>query len=265
MSVPWIKLTTNIFDDDKIKLIDSMPEHDAILVIWIKLLTLAGRCNAGGCLEISDSMPYTEEMLAAIFNRPGQVVRLALDAFEKLGMIERHEKIMLVNWQKHQNEAALSTIRENEKQRKRLQRNKLKELPHNTCPGFVPDNVPDKSVTVRILDIDKEEDKEEKRADKPPRSSFSKPSLEEVRAYCQERGQGIDAEAWLDHYEANGWLVGKSHMKDWKAAVRTWERQPWHKPPPKPFVEPPCPLCGGKVVDAVCHNPECPQYAKGEL
>jgi hypothetical protein len=52
---------------------------------------------------------------------------------------------------------------------------------------------------------------------------FTPPSLEEVNSYCQERGKGVDAERWMNHYEANGWMVGKNKMKVWKAAVRTWE------------------------------------------
>lgn len=53
---------------------------------------------------------------------------------------------------------------------------------------------------------------------------FTRPSVEDVRAYCQERKNGIDPEAFIDHYEAKGWLIGKQPMKDWRAAVRTWER-----------------------------------------
>lgn len=54
--------------------------------------------------------------------------------------------------------------------------------------------------------------------------NFKKPTVEEVRAYCEERSNGIDPQGWIDHYTANGWKVGKNPMKDWKAAVRTWER-----------------------------------------
>lgn len=62
-------------------------------------------------------------------------------------------------------------------------------------------------------------------APKPQLSkTFQKPTLEEVAAYCQERGNNIDPQAWVDYYTANGWKVGKNPMKDWKAAVRTWER-----------------------------------------
>lgn len=60
----------------------------------------------------------------------------------------------------------------------------------------------------------------------PPQKAkrFTPPSLDEVKAYCQERGNRIDAQRFMDHYTSNGWLVGKSPMKDWRAAVRTWER-----------------------------------------
>jgi hypothetical protein len=58
----------------------------------------------------------------------------------------------------------------------------------------------------------------------PNGSRFKKPSLEEVMAYCEERKNGVEAERWFDHYTSNGWMVGKSPMKDWKSAVRTWER-----------------------------------------
>ncbi len=63
----------------------------------------------------------------------------------------------------------------------------------------------------------------EERAPKEPKR-FIPPTLEEVRAYCLERNNSVNAEQWLDHYTSNGWKVGKNAMKDWKAAVRTWEK-----------------------------------------
>lgn len=51
-----------------------------------------------------------------------------------------------------------------------------------------------------------------------------KPTIEEVRSYCKERNNGVDADKWFNYYSANGWKVGKNPMKDWKACVRTWER-----------------------------------------
>ena len=65
-------------------------------------------------------------------------------------------------------------------------------------------------------------------AESPPsakkRTVFKPPTIEEVRAYCLERGNSVDAERWHNHYSSNGWMVGKTKMVDWKAAVRTWER-----------------------------------------
>lgn len=69
---------------------------------------------------------------------------------------------------------------------------------------------------------------------KPPRSRFSPPTVDEVRAYCIERGNNVDPDRFVDYYSSNGWMVGKSKMKDWKAAVRTWEkndRQPTVRQP----------------------------------
>ncbi len=76
---------------------------------------------------------------------------------------------------------------------------------------------------------EKEKEKEKKKekdilgADKPPtRPRFTPPTVEEVKAYCTEKGYGVDPQRFVDYYTSNGWMVGKNHMKDWKAAVRTW-------------------------------------------
>ncbi|RJE88597.1 hypothetical protein D3P07_11420 [Paenibacillus sp. 1011MAR3C5] len=65
--------------------------------------------------------------------------------------------------------------------------------------------------------------------DKPKRSKFIPPTLEEVTAYCEERQNSVDPQKWIDHYTSNGWMVGRTKMKDWKAAVRTWERSEFSK------------------------------------
>jgi uncharacterized protein YdaU (DUF1376 family) len=59
---------------------------------------------------------------------------------------------------------------------------------------------------------------------------FTPPTLQEVADYCTERGNSVDPESWLDYYTSNGWLVGKNPMKDWRAAVRTWEKRAIAKP-----------------------------------
>jgi predicted phage replisome organizer len=111
--VKWIKITTGMFDDEKIKIIESMPDADAVLVIWIKLLTLAGKCNDDGYVTLCEDMPFSDEMLATIFHRPLSTIRLALSIFQKYKMIKIADKdIKIVNWDKHQNIDGLDRIRE---------------------------------------------------------------------------------------------------------------------------------------------------------
>ena len=118
--VKWIKIVTDIFDDEKILLIESMPEHDSIIVIWFKLLCLAGKQNNHGVFMLSERMPYTDEMFSAIFRRPVNTVRMALDVFEQFGMIERiNDAVAIPNWDKHQSLDALEKKREADRERQR--------------------------------------------------------------------------------------------------------------------------------------------------
>lgn len=125
--VKWIKIVTDIFDDDKILLIESMPEADAIIVIWFKLLCLAGKQNNGGVFLLNDHIPYTEEMFATIFRRPLATVRLALNTFEQFGMVEViNNTVTIPSWSKHQSldkiEARNAYMREYMAERRAAQR-----------------------------------------------------------------------------------------------------------------------------------------------
>lgn len=74
-------------------------------------------------------------------------------------------------------------------------------------------------------DTDTEKDTEKERKRSGESSRFAPPSLDDVTAYCTERGNNIDPQRFIDYYQSNGWKVGKNPMKDWKAAVRTWEKR----------------------------------------
>ncbi len=101
--VKWIKIVTDIFDDEKILLIESLPDADSIIVIWFKLLTLAGKQNNNGVFLMANRIPYTDEMLATIFRRKVNTVRAALQTFERFGMIEIVDNVITIpNWNKHQ-------------------------------------------------------------------------------------------------------------------------------------------------------------------
>ena len=114
--VKWIKIVTDVFDDEKILMIETMPECDTIIVLWFKLLCLAGKQNNCGVFMMG-KIPYTDEMFAAIFRRPINTVRLALDTFQRFGMIEIvSNTVTIPNWNKHQSLDAY----EKKKERDRL-------------------------------------------------------------------------------------------------------------------------------------------------
>ena len=110
----WIKLATGMFDDDKIRLIEALPEGDSLLIIWIKLLCQAGKVNANGYIFLTRDIPFTDDNLATLFNRPITTIRLALATFQQLSMIEITEKgmIYLPNWGKYQSLKGMDDIRE---------------------------------------------------------------------------------------------------------------------------------------------------------
>jgi len=125
--VKWIKLTTNMFDDEKIKLIESMPDADSILIIWIKLLIQAGKTNANGYIYLNENVPYTDEMIATIFSRPLNTVRLALKTFQDFGMIEMDDTgIYIENWVEHQNIEGLNKLKK-KKEQNRLRQEKYRK------------------------------------------------------------------------------------------------------------------------------------------
>ena len=132
--VKWIKIVTDIFNNRKIKQIETMPDADSILVIWFKLLCLAGTINESGLLVITKDIPYTEEMLANEFKRPISTVRMALDAFQMFDMIEIVDNILCVsNWEKYQNTESLAKIREQTRKRVAKHREKQKLLTSDEC------------------------------------------------------------------------------------------------------------------------------------
>jgi len=127
--VKWIKIVTDIFDDEKIMLIESLPEADSIIVIWFKLLCLAGKQNNSGVFQINGRIPYTEEMFATIFRRKINTVRLALHTFEQYGMIEIiNNTVTIPNWGKHQSIEHIEARREYQRNYQRQYYAKQKAL-----------------------------------------------------------------------------------------------------------------------------------------
>lgn len=177
--VKWIKLSTQMFEDEKIRLIESLPEADTILIIWVKLLTQAGKTNASGYIYLNENIPYTDEMLATIFNRPITTVRLAIKTFQDFGMIEILDNhfINICNWNKHQNIAGLDKIREQTRKRVAAHRERMKlESGNDACNVTVTEG--------NSTDIDKELEEELDKDKEKNNIPFS-----EIVSYLNEKTQ----------------------------------------------------------------------------
>ena len=140
--VKWIKIVTDIFDDEKIYLIEDLPEADSIIVIWFKLLCLAGKQNNSGVFMLNDKIPYTEKMLSSIFRRKESVVKLALETFKRLEMIELFDNVITIpNWEKHQSLESFEMAREQTRKRVQKHREKQKQIAQNDCNVTVTQDV----------------------------------------------------------------------------------------------------------------------------
>ena len=181
--VKWIKITTDIFDDEKILMIESMPSADSIIVIWLKLLTFAGKQNNDGVFLMSNRIAYTDEMLACIFRRDVNLVRLALKTFEQFGMIEIIEKVITIpNWNKHQTLDAYEKKKERDRiyqaERRAKQRLLAAGLPEESSDS---QEIPSSDVAVSEEDIDKEKELDIDNK----KNSATQPSKADVEAFFE--------------------------------------------------------------------------------
>lgn len=182
-----------MFNDEAIKLIEQMPDGDAIIVVWLKLLIMAGKINDSGYLYFKKEIPYTDEMLSTVFCRPLNTIRLALKTFENFGMIQitDEQSIYITNWEKYQNIAGMEQLKEYNRMAKRRQRQKEKELKlladsQGQCQGQVIDC--HETDIDKELDIDKDieiKEEEKKRKNFVAKSFFQKLFTydEEIKKY----------------------------------------------------------------------------------
>ena len=155
----WIKICSDIFDDEKILMIESLPNADNIIVIWFKLLCLAGKSNNSGVFLMNDKIAYSDEMLAAIFRRDVKIVRMALKTFQDFAMVEIiNDTVTIPNWSKYQTLDAYEKKKERDRIYQQNRRKKQKLLAEKSKKSS--DKSLDPSVDVATLeeDIDKERD-----------------------------------------------------------------------------------------------------------
>lgn len=160
--VKWIKITTDMFDNRKIKHLRRLPDGNNIVLIWVMLLTMAGRCNSGGMIFLTENIPYTPKMLADELDFEENTVKLALEALERLGMVVTSNGCFTIaGWSEHQNIDGMEKIREQNRLRKQRQREKQKLLPDASRDS--PVTVTQSHATEE--DIEKEEEIEREKID----------------------------------------------------------------------------------------------------
>lgn len=231
--ISWIKLKTTMFDDEKIRLIQAVPESDAILVIWIRLLVLAGKTNDDGLIYIQRNMPYTEEMLATLFDKPVNTVRLALQTLASFNMIDLNSDgvIAIANWGKHQNVEGLEKIREQNRLRAKRHYDKKKDSNVSLTLDVTQPNATDIDID-KELELDKEIDKKK---DVAPSKTKAKPTRHKYGEYknvllSDEQLEKLkkefpaDWEARIERVSSYCESTGKSY-KNYFATIKNWAKK----------------------------------------
>lgn len=217
----YIQLNVNFFDDDRIDWLCEQNNGYAYVVLYLKLCLKTANNNGILTRKIGNMIiPYNVDKIAEVTNINVDIVRVALELYKRIGLVyEADENCNFMRLPEVPGMVGYTTQAAIEKAR---QRERKKQLEAGQLPDKCPDNVR-QELRDNSLDKEKEQDKKRKR--------FTPPTVEEVAAYCHERQNSVDAQTFVDFYASKGWVVGKSKMKDWKAAVRTWEKRDGNSQP----------------------------------
>ena len=239
--VKWIKIAVDIFDNRKIKQIETMPDGESLLIIWFKLLCLAGNVNDGGLIYLTKEIPYTDEMLATQFNKPLANVRLALKTFEAFGMVEIINNIIyLSSWEKYQNTDKLAEMREKNRERQKRYYNRQKEKLIAAPDKNETSDLTSDLTSADAIDKDKSKNKNKDKEilGKPARHKYgnynnvllSDDDLEKLKTEFPKDWQNRIER--LSEYIASSGKSYKNHL----ATIRSWARK---DKPVKGDYEPP--------------------------
>ena len=220
----WLKLKADFFTSRAMKKLRRIAGGDTYTIIYLKLQLLSLKDE--GVLFYEGVEPTFYEEMALALDEDAENVRATLIFLENMGLLAQkneHEYIL--------NEVPYLIGSETDKaELMRRKRAIEKALNGNNVTAELPP-VTKRYTEIDIdiekdidIDIEKSKRESEKKSEKSKAKRFTPPTLEEVTAYCIERNNSVDAQRFIDYYTSNGWLVGKNKMKDWKAAVRTWER-----------------------------------------
>lgn len=207
----FLKLPKGFFARHDIKILEALPNGKEYSLFYLKLMLES--LDHDGSLRYNELIPYNAEMLSAITNTNIDIVRIAVKTLEQMQLLE-----VLDDQTIFMRKVASMTIKTTEGAEKKAVQRALISNNDGQKADICPPEYRDKSIEIRV--------KKENNTSviKESRSTFKPPTAEEVKQYCQERHNKVDTQRFLDFYTMKGWYVGKNKMKDWKAAVRTWEK-----------------------------------------
>lgn len=219
----YLKLKEGFFDSDEMIVLESMPDgylySNILLKLYLRSLKYHGR------LMFNDRIPFNSTMLAQVTRHTVGTIEKAMKIFQELCLVDVLDNgaIYMTDIQNFIGKSSSEADRvreyrlqiESEKSNNKLLSNNVQQKLYKCTP----------EIEIEIENRDRERDRKNSAGAKRRSPHFLPPSLQEVQEYCKERGNNIDAESFIDFYESKGWMVGSSKMKNWKAAVRTWENR----------------------------------------
>lgn len=223
----YLRLKDNFFDSDELKILESMKDGYLYSNILLKLYLRSLKND--GKLVVNERIPYSADMLSSVTGHQVGTIKQALSVFKDLGLIDVLDNgaIYMLDIQNFIGKGSSEADRKREyRQRIETDRTNVQTNLRQISEKYPPE-----------IEIELEKDIEiEKKIHSSAKSTttkrkrFEKPTLSQITQYCLERNNNVNAEQFYDYYESNGWKVGKNSMKDWKACVRTWERNGYDKP-----------------------------------
>lgn len=225
----WIKLKTDFFNQEAIDLLLSQPNGCQYVVLYQMLCLNTANNNGEMTTRVGEMIvPYNIDKIVRdtkYFDH--DTVTVALELFKRLGLVYQEENGILritdsVKMVGHESANKEAVKKREYRMRKKLEDNNEDKVGTN-CPTEI-------EIRDRVKSIDIEINKEKK---KEGAKRFTPPTMQEVLAYCKERNNFLNPQQFVDFYESVGWKVGNKPMKDWKAAVRTWEQRDAEKRKPK--------------------------------
>ena len=251
--VKWVKITTDMFDNRKIKHIRKLPEGNNIILIWVMLLSLAGKCNASGMIFLTENIPYTEKMLGDELGFEESVIKVALTALESFGMICRDgDQLFISNWEEYQNVDGMDKIREQTRKRVANYRSRKKQelLQENSTDC-------DSNVTVthdNAIDIEEDIDNNicSSTSEEHAQTDTRKEDFEKIYAiYPKKRGRSRAYQLycqWLKGRTINGERV-KLTNRQMYIGVRNYVRQQEREQPDQQYWKNFDTLMGQSLLD----------------